>query len=126
MTSPVCVAFQGGGALGMAHLGAWQELARRFDIVGAAGTSAGAIVAALCAASYTPTHAIDLFNDLQWPAFVQRQGLFELFRKQDAWSDGEQFYQWLRGHIGAYLATENRHPNDEKRVKSNPKETNAT
>lgn len=48
MTNPANGAFQGGGTLGMAHLGAWQVLAQRFHFDGVAGTSVGSIVAALC------------------------------------------------------------------------------
>lgn len=103
MTLPAFVAFQGGGSLGMAHVGAWQELARRFKVIGSAGTSAGAIVAALCAAGYDPTHALDLFYDLEWPEYVKRQGILELLRKRNAWSDGERFYQWLRERLAARL-----------------------
>jgi len=97
------VAFQGGGALGMAHLGAWLELSREFDLIGTAGTSAGAIVAALCAVRYTPEHAIDLFADMEWPEYVRRRGMFEFLRNLDGWSDGEKFYQWLRQRMGVYL-----------------------
>lgn len=95
MTNPAYAAFQGGGALGMAHLGAWQVVAQRFHFSGVAGTSAGAIVAALCAAGHDPAHVIDLFNTLDWPAFVNRQGIIALAWKRNAWSDGENFYQWL-------------------------------
>lgn len=45
--------FEGGGAKGIAHIGALSALeAAEFDIVGYAGTSAGAIIAALSAAGY--------------------------------------------------------------------------
>lgn len=57
---PVFLAFQGGGARGISHVGglaAVNEL--RLRIVGVAGTSAGAIVAALIAAGYK---ADDLLN----------------------------------------------------------------
>jgi predicted acylesterase/phospholipase RssA len=104
MKPTVCVAFQGGGSLGLAHLGAWKVLAERFGVVGTAGTSAGAIVAALCAAGYTPSHAIDLFLELNWPEFVTQQSWLALVRKRDGWSDGERFYEWLGSRIGACLS----------------------
>ena len=52
--------FEGGGAKGLAHAGAIavaQELGVQF--VGVAGTSAGAIVAALVAVGYTPKALYD-------------------------------------------------------------------
>jgi predicted acylesterase/phospholipase RssA len=95
------VAFQGGGALGMAHLGAWQYLAERFDVGGVAGTSAGAIVAALCAAGSDPAHVIDIFANLEWRQYVARQNLFSLLWRLDAWSSGRRFEQWLRDRLQA-------------------------
>lgn len=99
------VAFQGGGALGMAHLGAWQYLAERFAIGGVAGTSAGAIVAALCAAGYDPAHVIDIFANLEWRRYVARQNLFFLLWKLDAWSSGRRFEQWIRDRLQARFPT---------------------
>src|SRR5262245_45063239 len=87
----------------MAHLGAWQQVSREFDLVGAAGTSAGSIVAALCAAHYTPEHAIDLFESMEWPDYVRRRNVWDLLRDLTGWSDGDVFYQWLRRRMGAYL-----------------------
>jgi len=97
------VAFQGGGALGMAHLGAWQEIAKQFKIVGVAGTSSGSIVAALCAAGFTPVHAIDLFHQLNWSDYVNQQNFLRLLIKQDAYSDGNRFHAWLREQLTKYF-----------------------
>ena len=49
------LAFEGGGAKGLVHLGALHaiEESGRFEIAGVAGTSAGAMIAALVAAGYT-------------------------------------------------------------------------
>jgi NTE family protein len=44
--------FEGGGAKGLAHAGALKAAEERFEFIGVAGTSAGAIVAALIAAGY--------------------------------------------------------------------------
>ena len=108
-TMSAYAAFQGGGALGMAHLGAWQEVSQKFSIIGTAGTSAGSIVAAFCAAGYTPRHAIDIFSQLNWSEYVNRQRVWKLVFKRDAYSDGERFHQWLRGNLGAY---DSRQPHD--------------
>ncbi|MEG3929097.1 patatin-like phospholipase family protein [Microcoleus sp. T3_D1] len=97
------IAFQGGGALGMAHLGAWQEVSQQFNIIGTAGTSAGSIVSALCAAKFHPVHAIDLFHQLNWSDFVNRQSLLKLVTGQDAYSDGKRFHEWLRDQLGKYV-----------------------
>jgi NTE family protein len=51
--------FEGGGAKGIAHAGALKSAEKRFEFVGVAGTSAGAIMAALVAAGYT---ADEVFN----------------------------------------------------------------
>ncbi|MBO3462129.1 AAA-like domain-containing protein [Aetokthonos hydrillicola Thurmond2011] len=100
---PAYIAFQGGGALGMAHLGAWQEVSQKFSIAGAAGTSAGSIVAAFCAAGYTPWHTIDIFHQLNWSKLVNRQWFWKLVLKRDAFCDGKRFHKWLRGNLGTYV-----------------------
>lgn len=97
------IAFQGGGALGMAHLGAWREVSQQFNIIGTAGTSAGSIVSALCAAKFHPVHAIDLFHQLNWSDFVNRQSFLKLVTGQDAYSDGKRFHEWLRDQLGKYV-----------------------
>ena len=54
------VAFSGGGARGLVHVGALHALEdREVKIVGLAGTSAGAIVAALAAAGYSGRELLD-------------------------------------------------------------------
>lgn len=101
--TPVYIAFQGGGALGMAHIGAWKAISKEFDIKGVAGTSAGSIVAAFCAAGFTPEHTIEIFNQLNWSKYVKRQGwlqpLIKLLIKKDGFSDGENFRKWLRDKL---------------------------
>ena len=56
----IFVAFEGGGAKGVAHIGALKELERpEFEIKGFSGTSAGAIVATLAAAGFTADELFD-------------------------------------------------------------------
>lgn len=98
---PAYIAFQGGGALGMAHLGAWREVSETFTIIGTSGTSAGSIVAAFCAAGYTPPHAIDIFEQLNWSEYVNRQSILKWLFKRDAYSDGQRFHKWLQDKLGA-------------------------
>lgn len=96
------VAFQGGGVLGLAHIGAWQEIAKHYDIVGTAGTSAGSIIAALCAAGFPPEDAKKLLLDLNWSDFVKTKGFFNklwwllMLLWQGAYSDGKRFRNWLK------------------------------
>jgi NTE family protein len=60
--------FEGGGAKGIAHPGALKAAEQRFQFIGVAGTSAGAIMASLVAAGYTadevfsPDNADSLFH----------------------------------------------------------------
>jgi predicted acylesterase/phospholipase RssA len=93
---PAYIAFQGGGALGMAHLGAWQVVAQKYNITGTAGTSAGSIVAAFCAAQYHPKDTINVFHQLQWSEYVKRKNILKLMWKRDAYSDGNKFHRWLQ------------------------------
>jgi NTE family protein len=54
------VAFEGGGAKALVHVGALKAIeARGFEFKRVAGTSAGAIVAALKAVGYTADEIID-------------------------------------------------------------------
>ena len=60
MPRPVFAIFEGGGAKGIAHLGAAEAaLSEGLEFIGVAGTSAGAFVAALLAAGY---RGKELFN----------------------------------------------------------------
>lgn len=68
----VGLALSGGGARGFAHVGvlrALEEIGIKPDII--AGTSAGAIVAALYADGYTPQHLLKLFNELDVKELVE-------------------------------------------------------
>ncbi|GHH96959.1 patatin-like phospholipase family protein [Neobacillus kokaensis] len=57
--------FSGGGIKGFAMIGAYEEIERRgFKFVRVAGTSAGAIVAALIAAGYTSKEIYQLVDEL--------------------------------------------------------------
>jgi NTE family protein len=63
MTKRIYVVLQGGGAKGISHLGALRALERDgIEILGVAGTSAGAIVAALKAAGYSACDMLDPDN----------------------------------------------------------------
>jgi NTE family protein len=56
--------FEGGGAKGMAFVGAYEELVERGHTCGRLlGTSAGAITAAFIAAGYTPVEMLAALNE---------------------------------------------------------------
>jgi len=59
MAIPIFAIFQGGGARGIAHIGAVAACEKDFYFVGVAGTSAGAIVACLLAAGYAASDILD-------------------------------------------------------------------
>ncbi len=90
------IAFQGGGALGMAHLGAWKAILKEFNIKGVAGTSAGSIVAAFCAAGFSPEYTIYIFHQLNWSKYIKRQNLIRFMRKRNGLIDGEDFRKWMQ------------------------------
>ena len=108
----VYVAFQGGGMLGIAHLGAWQEIVKHFEIIGTAGTSSGSIIAALCAAGFSPEELIQKEQireeQIDWAGFVDGKsaprlliesivrGLFGL----GACTNGDRFSEWFEGKLG--------------------------
>jgi NTE family protein len=100
------VVFQGGGALGVAHFGAWQAIARDFDIVGVAGTSSGSIVAALCAAGLSPTEAFQRFKqglsefiDHKRPLCSLFDIIFRTLFGINAYSNGRRFEVWLENQL---------------------------
>ncbi|MDF5725053.1 MAG: AAA-like domain-containing protein [Rhizonema sp. PD37] len=103
---PAYIAFQGGGALGMAHLGAWKVISQHFNIKGVAGTSAGSIVAAFCAAGFDPNHTIDIFDQLNWSKYVKHQKILNILINRDGLSDGEDFRKWLRDQLKRRVSDE--------------------
>jgi len=66
--------FEGGGVKGIGIAGALAVASRYYDWVYVAGTSAGAIVASLVAAGYSPEEIRDLVFNIDYSAFEDRQG----------------------------------------------------
>lgn len=86
------VAFSGGGAKGVVHVGALKALEQRqVNLIGVAGTSAGAIVAALAAAGF---QADDLINSANGRTILDQLSKIdpELKRATDLFGRGG----WLR------------------------------
>lgn len=88
---PVFVAFEGGGAKGIAHIGALEAIEEvTSNICGVSGTSAGALVAALCSAGFKAKEIID---DNGNPI------IFDSIKKQESDFNVPDFigiYQWKR------------------------------
>ena len=108
------LALEGGGIRGIAYGGALKELDSLGILPGikrVAGTSAGAIQAALIAVGYTPDEITDItfktpvqqFNDGRFIFFGGTNRLF----KQYGWYRGDKFTEW----IGKRLAAKTGNPN---------------
>jgi NTE family protein len=78
------VAFEGGGAKGVAHVGAYEKIIQSYDCRGFAGTSAGSLMAALAASGFTPDEIFDISTKKTIVSNVKgAKGALDLF---DAWS----------------------------------------
>ncbi|MFD2999604.1 patatin-like phospholipase family protein [Pontibacter toksunensis] len=102
------LALEGGGIRGIAYGGALTELEDHHILPGikrVAGTSAGAIQAALLAVGYTPDEITDItfrtpvqqFNDGRFIFFGGTNRLF----KQYGWYRGDKFTEWLGEQLKA-------------------------
>lgn len=105
---PIFAIFEGGGAKGVAHVGAVAACERDFYFVGVAGASAGALVASLLAVGYTASELlnpdrpndnilarcnktpVDLLGQSDW------RRLRALEPRVRALLDGATLWQWLR------------------------------
>jgi NTE family protein len=115
VTSPpeprVDLVFEGGGVKGIALAGAFAEIARRgFEPQCVAGTSAGAITAALVAAGYTGEELVQLVTrDMHFQSFADRPRLHELgalgeaieVAKHRGIHSGDYFLGWMRERLAA-------------------------
>ena len=95
--------FEGGGVKGVAYAGALEvleEAAILGRVTAVAGTSAGAITAALVAAGYTPAElkAIMLALDLRSFEDGRLEGPARLLEKY-GWYRGEAFLDWIRARL---------------------------
>jgi NTE family protein len=76
------LAFSGGGFRGLAHIGVLHALVRhglKPDFV--AGTSAGSLIGALCAAGKNADEVKSVANQVFWPALLRSEGLKNFCRK---------------------------------------------
>ena len=104
---PAYAIFEGGGARGISHIGAVKALEQEnFRLLGVAGASAGAIVAALLAAGYT---ADQIFNVSNRTHILQKQETTPIgLLGTDAWhgfTGAQQLFQGVQGiDVGRELA----------------------
>lgn len=104
---PALLVLKGGGAKGLALLGAVEVLSEEYDFRAVAGTSAGAITASLLGTGMTPSELVRLFMD---------QPFSELLDAKPAWRalldvtlrgffyEGDAFLQWIRQKLDGSTA----------------------
>ncbi len=99
--------FEGGGVKGIAYAGAVEVLQRRGDLAGirrVAGTSAGAITAALLAAGATAEDLERILRETNFASFMDKSWnvLRDLGRlaTQYGWFQGAVFTEWMKRQIG--------------------------
>jgi len=100
--------FEGGGAKGIGLVGAAQAIEERgYEWANLAGTSAGAMVASLLAAGYSARELHELFLDLDYTLFRDKDmmdriplaGPFLSFFLDLGLYEGQYALEWLRGHL---------------------------
>ena len=91
--------FGGGGVRGMCYIGALKALKElKIELNAIAGSSVGAVFAALLAAGYNEEEIKELFFDFNFNMF--RDININIFNTDIALSKGEIFLDWLREKIG--------------------------
>jgi NTE family protein len=103
--------FQGGGVKGIAYVGALQVLQARdllSSVENVAGTSAGAITAALVAVGATAEEMQSILGSTDFASFMDGKGWFigDAVRLYEGFGihKGDTFQQWCRQHIGTITA----------------------
>jgi NTE family protein len=99
--------FEGAGIRGIAYCGALMELEERGvtpHVRAVAGTSSGAITAALFAVGYSPAEIYDLIGDTDFQKFNDGGGRaiggFYRLKKKLGWYKGDAFLSWIENRIG--------------------------
>lgn len=110
-----CV-FGGGGIRGMCYIGAMRALEElNVEICSYAGSSVGAVFAALSATGYSYSEIKDLFLDFNFNMF--RDINFNIFNNDISISKGEIFLNWLREKINSKYFGESCKKDVSRRVK---------
>jgi len=94
--------FEGAGIRGIAYCGALMELEERGlsqSVQAVAGTSSGAITAALYAVGYSPTEIFELIGETDFQKFNDGGGRtiggFYRLKKKLGWYKGDAFLNWI-------------------------------
>ncbi len=107
--------FGGGGIRGMCYVGALRALKElNIEINSIAGSSVGAVFAALLAAGYMENEIKELFFDFNILMFKDIN--INIFNNDISISKGEIFLQWLRGKIGAKVSGNKYNKNNESKI----------
>ena len=97
--------FGGGGVRGMCYIGALKALNElNIEIGSIAGSSVGAVFAALLAVGYNEEEIKELFFDFNFNMF--RDININIFNTDISLSKGEIFLDWLREKIGKKVLKE--------------------
>ena len=108
--------FGGGGVRGMCYIGALKALNElNIEIGSIAGSSVGAVFAALLAVGYNEEEIKELFFDFNFNMF--RDININIFNTDISLSKGEIFLDWLREKIGKKVLKENYKENSKIRFK---------
>lgn len=103
--------FEGGGVKGVAYCGALQELQSRgilASVTRVAGTSAGAITAALVSLGFTAGELTDAMLSLDFGRFKdgELEGPARVAEKY-GWYRGKTFLEWMQAQVEAKLGSPN-------------------
>lgn len=95
---PLALVMKGGGVKGLALIGALKELEKYFSFDTFAGTSAGAITAALLGAGYTPDEMEIILRQKDFNSFKDSKlKVCYNFIRYFALHSGDHFRDWLEG-----------------------------
>ena len=101
MSQKIGVALSGSGFLGILHIGALCALEDSgFEIAEIAGTSGGAIVAALYACDYRGKDLKKLFQSTDLRPFLEYSPFSAIWHHRDGLCDGEALLTWLQDQCG--------------------------
>lgn len=111
MGQRVYITLEGGGAKGIAHVGALKAVvdaaeddgSQTYEVVGISGTSAGAIVAGLFAAGYDPEEIASSASDDNILKFVDNANIATDLLPAPGWERLNQVRKLTRGGFGAMV-----------------------
>lgn len=101
MEKNIGVALSGSGFLGILHIGALCALEDMgYEVADLAGTSGGAIIAALYACGHTGKDLKDLFHKTDLRPFLEYHPFSAMWHRRDGLCDGSALLEWLEAQCG--------------------------